>query len=200
MHGYVDAAEFLEDVSVFLGCYYVVVALMNGIAAFYLWKTARAATYCRLGRWSLTSSHLWLLVAALFTTMAIVVLIAMTVIGRWVAAQIEVGVVHSTSAATALYMDAVLAPVIGAPIASGLAMVLAALSQKKGVGFVLFFVTGLVAPLVALLLVALGALIANKLYIGPDCEPAGSYSGPAEPDDEPAAEARRPAWSPQSRL
>ena len=44
---------------------------------------------------------------------SIVVLIAMTVIGRWVAAQIEVGVVHSTSAATALYMDAVLAPVIG---------------------------------------------------------------------------------------
>ncbi|MGI9409863.1 MAG: hypothetical protein ACR2OV_07305, partial [Hyphomicrobiaceae bacterium] len=44
---------------------------------------------------------------------SIVVLIAMTVIGRWVAAQIEIGVVHSTSAATALYMDAVLAPVIG---------------------------------------------------------------------------------------
>jgi len=78
MHGYVDAAEFLEDVSVFLGCYYVVVALMNGIAAFCLWKTGRAATYCRLGRWSLTSSHLWLLVAALFTTMAIVVLTAIT--------------------------------------------------------------------------------------------------------------------------
>jgi len=78
MHGYVDAADFLEDVSVFLGCYYLVVALMNGIAAFYLWKTGRAAAYCQLGRWSLTSSHLWLLVAALFTAMAIVVLIALT--------------------------------------------------------------------------------------------------------------------------
>ncbi|MGI9405139.1 MAG: sensor histidine kinase [Hyphomicrobiaceae bacterium] len=43
---------------------------------------------------------------------SIVVVIAMTVIGRWVAIQIETGVVNSTSAATALYMDAVLAPVV----------------------------------------------------------------------------------------
>lgn len=87
----------------------------------------------------------------------------------------------------------VILPVIGAPIASGLSMVLAALSQKKGAGFILFFVTGLIAPFVALILVALGTLIANKLYIGPDSETA-------EPDGEPAAEARRPAWSPQSRF
>ena len=94
----------------------------------------------------------------------------------------------------------VVAPLIVAPIASGLAMVLAALSQKKGAGFILFFVTGLVAPFVALILVALGTLIANKLYIGPESEPAEPYRGPAEADSEPAAEARRPAWSPQSRI
>lgn len=44
---------------------------------------------------------------------SIVVLVAMTVMGRLVASQIEVGVVNSTSAATALYMDAVLAPIVG---------------------------------------------------------------------------------------
>ncbi len=44
---------------------------------------------------------------------SVVILIAMTVIGRWVATQIETGVVNSTSAATALYMDAVLSPVMG---------------------------------------------------------------------------------------
>jgi len=43
---------------------------------------------------------------------SIVVIIAMTVIGRWVAMQIEGGVVNSTSAATALYMDAILAPIV----------------------------------------------------------------------------------------
>ncbi|MGI9422484.1 MAG: sensor histidine kinase [Hyphomicrobiaceae bacterium] len=43
---------------------------------------------------------------------SIVVIIAMTVIGRWVASQIETGVVHSTSAATVLYMESVLAPLV----------------------------------------------------------------------------------------
>ena len=43
---------------------------------------------------------------------SIVVIIAMTVIGRWVASQIETGILHSTSAATVLYMESILAPLV----------------------------------------------------------------------------------------
>ena len=84
-------------------------------------------------------------------------------------------------------------PLIVAPILSGFAMGFAALSKKKGAGFVLFFLTGLLAPFVSLLLVALGTLIARKLYIGPE-------SKTVKPDSEPSAETRRPAWSPQSQV
>jgi hypothetical protein len=72
MHGYVDYAEFLEAVSGFLGWYYVAVASINIIAALYLWRSGRAAVYCRLGRWSLTSAHIWLLVAAFFVALSLV--------------------------------------------------------------------------------------------------------------------------------
>jgi len=72
MHGYIDHAEFLEAVSGFLGWYYVAVASINVIAAVYLWRSGRAAVYCRLGRWSLSSAHGWLLVAAFLAAISLV--------------------------------------------------------------------------------------------------------------------------------
>lgn len=72
MHGYVDHAEFLDAVSGFLGWYYVVVASMNVIAAVYVWQSGKAAVYCRLGRLSFTSAHVWLLVAAFFVALSLI--------------------------------------------------------------------------------------------------------------------------------
>lgn len=39
MHGHVDPVEFLESVAGFIGCYYLVLALINAVASFYLWQT-----------------------------------------------------------------------------------------------------------------------------------------------------------------
>ena len=44
MHGLHDA-QFLNKVASFLGPYYIVLALMNGVAALYLWRTGRARTW-----------------------------------------------------------------------------------------------------------------------------------------------------------
>ncbi len=38
MHGHVSIEEFLAGTKNFLGCYYLVLALLNGIAAFYCWE------------------------------------------------------------------------------------------------------------------------------------------------------------------
>ena len=72
MHGYVDHAEFLEAVCGPLGWYYVAVASFNAIAAVYLWRSGKAAVYCRLGRFAFTGAHVWLLVAALFAAISLV--------------------------------------------------------------------------------------------------------------------------------
>lgn len=37
MHGHVPYAQFLSETSGFLGCYYLLLAMLNGIAAFYCW-------------------------------------------------------------------------------------------------------------------------------------------------------------------
>jgi len=59
MHG-LSHAEFLESISSFLGSYYLVLGLMNAVAAFYLWQIL---DYSR-------QALVWLAVALLFVMMA----------------------------------------------------------------------------------------------------------------------------------
>jgi len=69
MHGHVDTATFLFGISTFLGAYYLMLALMNGLAALFLWKTGREKTLFNLPLLGMpfTTSIVWLLVALLFT-------------------------------------------------------------------------------------------------------------------------------------
>ena len=43
-HGLTDA-QFFEMVASFLGPYYIVLALMNGVAALYLWRSGQLKTW-----------------------------------------------------------------------------------------------------------------------------------------------------------
>jgi len=75
MHGLTDA-QFLEQVSSFLGPYYVALAAMNGLAALYLWRSGQIRTWLRLplpvaGRSvAVTNGLVWLAVSALFAVLA----------------------------------------------------------------------------------------------------------------------------------
>ena len=60
MHGHVDEATFLHNISGFLGWYYVCLALMNGIAAFYCWNTLKKNNLALL----------WLALSALFVVIS----------------------------------------------------------------------------------------------------------------------------------
>ena len=64
MHGPLNFEEFLQQISGFLGGYYLAAALINALASLYLWQSGRArrfATFPVLGV-PLTTSHVWLLV------------------------------------------------------------------------------------------------------------------------------------------
>ncbi len=61
MHAHVDQETFLNGISSFLGCYYMVLALMNGTMALYLWKKGRGA-----------AALLWLIVASVFVMISAV--------------------------------------------------------------------------------------------------------------------------------
>ena len=65
-HGLTEA-QFLNTVASFLGPYYIVLALMNGIAALYLWRSGTAKTWfnIRAGEqtFPFTSAIVWLLLA-----------------------------------------------------------------------------------------------------------------------------------------
>ena len=73
MHG-VSPEHFAEQVAYFLGPYYIALALMNGVMAFYLWKKSEQQPICRfkLGSVSLpiTSALVWLIVAGLYVLLA----------------------------------------------------------------------------------------------------------------------------------
>jgi len=71
MHGQ-DPAEFLEQISGFLGCYYLFLAIMNAVLALRLWQTGKAKKLFQLPvvELSLTTAHLWLAVAIVFTAMS----------------------------------------------------------------------------------------------------------------------------------
>jgi hypothetical protein len=72
-HGLTEA-QFLSTVASFLGPYYIALAIMNGVAAFYLWRmgTARTIFSFRTGdqTFALTTAIIWLLVSLIFVIMA----------------------------------------------------------------------------------------------------------------------------------
>ena len=73
MHG-VSPDQFAEQVAGFLGPYYIALALMNSVMAFFLWKKTEQHVIwrCKLGSASvaLTSSLVWVIVAAFYVLLA----------------------------------------------------------------------------------------------------------------------------------
>ncbi len=72
MHGHVSYEDFIMQVSGFLTAYYLCIAVMNALAAFYLWQSGRAKELCRLpgSGLAVTTVHIWLLVTVLFTVLS----------------------------------------------------------------------------------------------------------------------------------
>src|SRR5688500_4216973 len=73
-HGRTDA-QFLDMVASFLGWYYIALAVMNGVAALYLWRTNRAKTWFSIPfgpdrQIPVTSALIWLILACVFVLMA----------------------------------------------------------------------------------------------------------------------------------
>ena len=59
-HGHIDQAVFLTGLQGFLGGFYLMMALMNGVAALYLWH------WCHRGR----QAVVWVIVAGVLTILA----------------------------------------------------------------------------------------------------------------------------------
>ena len=75
MHGFVNPEQFYYTVSSFLGYYYILLAVMNGLAAMYLWQTGRMVTWFRLPffgltRISITNAFVWLSVAVVYVILS----------------------------------------------------------------------------------------------------------------------------------
>ncbi|MEX0643551.1 MAG: hypothetical protein WD468_12670 [Pirellulales bacterium] len=68
MHG--NLQQFAETVSAFLVPYYLVLAVMNGVAAYYLWQKTELVTYFRIGPVRFTNALLWCLVAVFYVLLA----------------------------------------------------------------------------------------------------------------------------------
>ena len=75
MHG-LSEVQFQDMVSSFLGPYYIALAMMNGLAALYLWRSDQVRTWYSLplpfvGKsFALTNAFVWLLVALVFSVLA----------------------------------------------------------------------------------------------------------------------------------
>jgi hypothetical protein len=75
MHG-LSEAQFQDMVSSFLGPYYIALAMMNGLAALYLWRSNQIRTWFSLplpfvGKSiAITNAVVWLLVALVFSVLA----------------------------------------------------------------------------------------------------------------------------------
>lgn len=69
MHGHVSFEEHLHHISGFLGGYYLSIALMNVIAAFYLWESGKAKRLfgVPIVGFPFTTAHIWLVVGLVFT-------------------------------------------------------------------------------------------------------------------------------------
>lgn len=66
MHGHVSLDEFLTQIRGFLGTYYVLAAVMNSVAALYLWTSGKSKTLLRLGPVQISTALIWLMVGILF--------------------------------------------------------------------------------------------------------------------------------------
>jgi hypothetical protein len=76
MHGPVSTEEFLLQISGFLGAYYLAIALMNVIAAFYLWESGKAKKLFDVPvvGFPFTTAHIWLIVGLAFTILGAIAL------------------------------------------------------------------------------------------------------------------------------
>lgn len=72
MHGHVPYDVFLHNIAGFLGSYYLVLAMMNGVAAFLLWRRADQEKLFDLPGVNVpvTGAYVWLLVSLLFLLIA----------------------------------------------------------------------------------------------------------------------------------
>ena len=84
MHGHVDQATFLYQISGFLGYYYLALAAMNGIAALAIWRGGRAKTLFRVGPLVFTNALLWTVVAFFFLLMAPLAMSGSPELMKWV--------------------------------------------------------------------------------------------------------------------
>ena len=68
MHGHVEYDVFLQQISGFLGSYYLFLAIANAVAALWIWQSGRdkSLIYIPVLEVSLTTAGIWLLVAILF--------------------------------------------------------------------------------------------------------------------------------------
>ena len=73
MHG-ISPQQFAETVSAFLVPFYIALAVMNGIAAYYLWQKTQPVTYFKLNLGSvqpaITNAMVWAFVACVFVILA----------------------------------------------------------------------------------------------------------------------------------
>ena len=84
MHGHVDKAEFLFQISGFLGWYYLTLAVMNGIAALSIWRSGQAKLLFRIGSISITNVIVWTGVSFLFLLMSPLAMSGSPELMRWV--------------------------------------------------------------------------------------------------------------------
>ena len=72
MHGHVPYDVFLQQISGFLGSYYLLLAIMNAIAAFLLWKSGRERVLFRvpIADFPVTPGLIWLAVAMFFVLLS----------------------------------------------------------------------------------------------------------------------------------
>jgi hypothetical protein len=68
MHGHVPYDVFLQQIAGFLGSYYLLLSLINGVAAFLLWQRPQQPVVFRLpgARVPVTAAFIWLLVSLFF--------------------------------------------------------------------------------------------------------------------------------------
>ena len=68
MHGHVPYDVFLKQIAGFLGTYYLLLSVMNGVAAYLLWQDNRQRTLFRLPgvNFPVTAAFLWLLASLVF--------------------------------------------------------------------------------------------------------------------------------------
>src|SRR6476659_8424957 len=72
MHGHVSYEEFLHGIAGFLGSYYIVLAMMNGAAAYMLWQRGNEKPLFQLPGvpFPVTAAFGWLFVSFIFLLIA----------------------------------------------------------------------------------------------------------------------------------